>query len=595
MLRKVKIENYRCFEDTVVDFQNTSIIVGKNNAGKSTLIEILRIISVVGNRCNNLNYRVSPDWIDLQPTYVGVSPSLSNLDISTKNLFYMYGEPPAKITATFSNKVRFEIYLGTEAEIFAVIFDQNNKVVSSKHQANKLNLRIINVLPQISPIQREETVLKYATVHSGFDTYLMSRHFRNQIRYNYQNFNKFKDLSELTWKGLGISDLDGRTAFEGSSLTLIVRDGLFTAEIGWMGHGLQMWLQTMWFLARSNEDSIIILDEPDVYMHADLQRRLIRVLKGRYKQIMIATHSIEIMSEVEPENILLVDSTKDKLTYADKTPMVQQIIEGIGSVHNIEIVRIFSHKKFLIVEGDYDDTKILGILHDTLFQDSTEPIDTIPKTFIEGWGGWQRVIGSNKVFKDTKLEIKTYCILDSDYHLQEDIEKRYTEANDNSINLHIWSKKEIENYLIIPKAIVKSIKNENQGADVDDDIVCRVIDNIVEEMKQGVTDDYATEISNKDKKLVIKTVNERAREIVYPSWNSNKLSLVPGKKLISKLSKWSQDNFNVSFNAFKLARNISKHEIDNEIVELLNALEKNENLLPLKSLLPKPCRPSDSK
>lgn len=578
MIRQLKIENYRCFERTIVDFQNTSIIVGKNNAGKSTLIEILRIISVVANRCNNLNYKISPDWIDLQPMYVGVSPSLTTLDISTKNLFYMYSEPPAKITVTFSNKVRFEIYLGVDAEIFAVIFNQNNVIVKSKNEANKLNLRTINVLPQISPIQREENVLKHNTVHSGLDTYLMSRHFRNQIKYNYQFFNKFRDLSESTWKGLGIRDLDGRSAFEGSSLTLIVRDGLFTAEIGWMGHGLQMWLQTMWFLARSEEDSIIILDEPDVYMHADLQRRLIRVLKGRYKQIMIATHSIEIMSEVEPENILLVDSSKELMTYADKTPMVQQIIEGIGSVHNIELVRIFSHKKFLIVEGDYDDTKILGILHDTLFKNSAEPIDTIPKTFIEGWGGWQRVIGSNKVFKDTQLEIKTYCILDSDYHLQIDVEDRYREARDHSINLIIWEKKEIENYLIIPDAIVRLIMKERTDISIDNEDVNIIINEIVEEMKQGVTDDYATEISSKDKKLAIKTVNEKARHIVNSSWESNKLSLVPGKKLISKLSKWSQDNYGVSFNSFKLARNLLRNEIDIEICDLLEALEKNKNL-----------------
>jgi hypothetical protein len=33
-----------------------------------------------------------------------------------------------------------------------------------------------------------------------------------------------------------------------------------------MGHGLQMWLQTMWFLARVGYAACAILDEPDVYM-----------------------------------------------------------------------------------------------------------------------------------------------------------------------------------------------------------------------------------------------------------------------------------------------------------------------------------------
>jgi energy-coupling factor transporter ATP-binding protein EcfA2 len=578
MLRKVKLENYRCFENTVVEFQSTSIIVGKNNAGKSTLVEALRIISIVANRCIFLIYKKSPEWIDLQPMYVGVSPSIANLDISTKNLFYLYGDPPAKILVTFSNKVRFEIYIGEEAEIFAILYDQNNHIVKSKQQARKLNLRPVNILPQISPIQREETVLKYKTIQSGLDTYLTSRHFRNQIKYNYKFFEKFKELSELSWKGLGIRALDGRAAFEGSLLTLMVCDSMFTAEIGWMGHGLQMWLQTMWFLARSDDNSIVILDEPDVYMHADLQRKLIRLLKGRFKQIMIATHSVEIMSEVEPENILLVDSSKKRLHYANKTPIVQQIIENIGSVHNLEIVRLFSHKKYFIVEGNDDDTKLLGILHDTLFDNSNEPIVTIPKTFIEGWGGWQRVIGSNKVFKDSNLKIKTYCILDSDYHLDKDKQKRYQEAEKHSINLHIWEKKEIENYLIIPSVIYRIINNEHSEANIELEQVENIIEKIAEEMKQSVTDDYATEIQHKESKLALKTANEKARKLVNSKWSENKLAIIPGKKFISRLSKWSQNNYKISLNSFKLARNIRKEEIDFEVVELLNKLEKNEEL-----------------
>jgi len=571
MIRKVKLENYRCFENTTVVFQDITILVGKNNAGKSTLIEALRIISIVANRCYNLNYKKSPDWIDLSPQFVGVSPSISNLDISTKNLFYLYNDPPAKISVTFSNKVKFDIYIGNEADIFAVIFNQNGKIVTSKHQARKLNLREVNILPQITPIQREETVLRYTTVRSGIDTNLSSRHFRNQIKYNYKYFPKFRELSELSWRGLGIKDLDGRTAFEGRPLNLMVRDGMFSAEIGWMGHGLQMWLQTMWFLAKSDNDSTVILDEPDVYMHADLQRKLIRLLKVRYKQIIIATHSVEIMSEVEPENIIPVDSTMTKLSYANKTPIVQQIIENIGSVHNLEIVRLFSHKKFLIVEGNYDDTKLLGIIHDKLFPTSNEPIETIPKTFVEGWVGWQRVIGSNKVFKDTKINIKTYCILDSDYHLEEDKKARYKEAEKHAINLHIWKKKEIENYLIKSPLIQRVIQKENSESNISIEEIENIINDIAENMKQNIIDDYATEISNKDKSLAIKTVNERAR-------NKNKLDIVPGKKLISALSKWSQDKYNVSFNSFKLARMLLKNEIDIEIAELLTMIESNKEL-----------------
>ena len=46
----------------------------------------------------------------------------------------------------------------------------------------------------------------------------------------------------------------------------------------------------------------MILDEPDVYMHPDLQRSLVKIVKNRFKQVIIASHSVEILSEVNPEN-----------------------------------------------------------------------------------------------------------------------------------------------------------------------------------------------------------------------------------------------------------------------------------------------------
>lgn len=73
-----------------------------------------------------------------------------------------------------------------------------------------------------------------------------------------------------------------------------------------------MWLQVIWFLTLFRESEIIILDEPDVYMHADLQKRLIRLIKNEFPQVILTTHSIEIMSEVEPEDILIIDKEAKK-------------------------------------------------------------------------------------------------------------------------------------------------------------------------------------------------------------------------------------------------------------------------------------------
>ncbi|MHB1774084.1 MAG: AAA family ATPase [Acidimicrobiales bacterium] len=131
-----------------------------------------------------------------------------------------------------------------------------------------------------------------------------------------------------------------------------------------MGHGLQMWLQVMWFLAHNSDTPTIVLDEPDVYMHADLQRKLVRLLKGSGQQIMIATHSVEIMAEVDPSEVLIIDSDRARSNWAANIKGVQRVVDTIGGVHNLQLSRLATARRCLFVEGK--DVAILTlIIHDT--------------------------------------------------------------------------------------------------------------------------------------------------------------------------------------------------------------------------------------
>jgi hypothetical protein len=310
-----------------------------------------------------------------------------------------------------------------------------------------------------------------------------------------------------------------------------------------------------------------------VYMHADLQRRLIKLIKNSYKQVIVATHSVEIMSEVEPENILPINNTKTRQDYANKAPIVQKIVDEIGSVHNIEIARMFSYNKFLIVEGEKEDVKLLTIFQSKIFPDSFEQFDILPKIFIEGWGGWQRVIGSNKVFKENKTSMITYCIFDSDFHMEDEKNKRINDANVNGINLHIWSKKEIENYLLIPSAIHRLVKSKKKLSEISELEISDAITQFCEELKDDVIDSFATEIRNRDSSKEIKTINQLARKYINERWEIESWNLVSGKSILSKLFAWISQNNKVSFNKFIVAREIKLSEIDSEIIKVITCIE----------------------
>jgi energy-coupling factor transporter ATP-binding protein EcfA2 len=339
-----------------------------------------------------------------------------------------------------------------------------------------------------------------------------------------------------------------------------------------------MWLQTIWFLTYSEKADVVILDEPDVYMHADLQRRLIRFVKDRNWQSIIATHSMEMMAEVEPEEVLVVDRRKCKSTFAPSLPAVQRVVNHIGSIHNIQLARMWSSKTLLLVEGK--DIAILKRFQNKLFPESERPFDAIPNLAIGGWGGWRLVVGSSFVLRNAGgEEIITYCLLDSDYHHEEQIETRYDEAKEFGVQLHIWSMKEIENFLIVPSAIQRVIAAGCKGRSIapDKEAIEQEIWRIAETLREDTFDSLSSEYGTK-KAWTGGTANKFARERLSTAWSTltGCLSLLPGKQVISSLSGWSQKKFSVSFNATKLANALEKAEIHSEIKAVIEAIESHD-------------------
>ncbi|VVB92839.1 DNA replication and repair protein RecF [uncultured archaeon] len=359
MLAKLQLQNFRCFNDHVIPLHKTTIIVGRNNAGKSTIVEALRLVSIVVSRYQSLNFSDAPTWADIPRRNRGVSPSLENMGFNFKTAFYRYGEPPAIITATFDTNHTITIYIGPQDNIYAIIKTPDGTQITNKGDARKVFLPNVSALPFVAPLKYDEKILTSDYVLSTMSSSLAPLHFRNELNLFYKKFKDFKEFTENSWPGLRLLELQGQGEFPENDLALLIQDGDFAAEIGWMGHGLQMWLQTMWFLTLTRDHPTIILDEPDIYMHADLQRKLIRLLRNFNKQIIIATHSIEILSEVEPEEVLIIDKKKKESKFASSLPVVQQVINHIGGVQNLQLARLWNSRQCIFVEGK--DISILNL------------------------------------------------------------------------------------------------------------------------------------------------------------------------------------------------------------------------------------------
>lgn len=271
MLTSLHLRNFRCYQDHRLSFHTHSVVVGRNNAGKSTLVEALLLLSSAVNR-RGRQFVAPPASLGLSRFFLGISFPFQPLNLNLRTIFYRYGDPPAEIIARFSGGIVVTIYVGRERSGFCTIATGTDRITTSA-AFKLLEISELFIQPQLGPLRVEEKLLTRETVDQGAGTRLSSLHFRNQMRLMPERFHHFKALAEETWPGLEVHGLEEGTNEAGQpTVSLMLRDGDFTAEVGWMGHGLQMWLQTMWFLACTPSSATVILDEPDVYMHPDLQR-----------------------------------------------------------------------------------------------------------------------------------------------------------------------------------------------------------------------------------------------------------------------------------------------------------------------------------
>lgn len=581
MIKLLKLENYRGFKHHTINFKNFNIVVGTNNAGKSTIVEALSLVAAVLNRYKYLTFKKNPNWWTFGGSISGFSPSIKELHLNYDTIFYHYDEPPSIISVTFDNNIKLEIYLAGANKLFGIFYDKNGKMFRDKKKLLKIKLPQIGILPQIGPVRDEEEILTPEYVRASINTKIGFTHFRNQINLMYNHYNKFQNLVNETWPGVMVLELIGHGKMLKENLYLHIRNEDFVAEIGTMGHGLQMWLQTMWFLTRSRGYQIIILDEPDVYMHADLQRKLVRLLKDRFSQTVITTHSVEIISEVETEDILIVDKYKDSSTFANKIPQVQDVMNRAGSIQNIHITKLWKSRKFVIVEGK--DIKYLKLFQNKLFPNSPEPFDSIPHMSIGGWGGWNIAIGSALFVKNSfGDEITNYCIFDKDYHTKDETDERIKDGLEKGVQVHIWSYKEIENYFIIPQAISRMINEKKAKRTIKTtvDEIEKKIGEILSNLEDDTFDLISTEFKNRDRSITAGSANKFSRDSIKECKRiyGNILPLVSGKFLISKLSEWSQEEFGVSFSPVSIIKTLELSEIPLEITEVIGKIERSEPL-----------------
>jgi predicted ATPase len=151
-----------------------------------------------------------------------------------------------------------------------------------------------------------ETFSRKEAARQALLSHRASRNFRNIWWHYPDDFEECRELVRETWPGMDMERPE--LYYDGPQILRIFRpEQRFPREIYWAGFGFQVWCQMLTYVVRCRNDSIFLIDEPDIYLHSDLQRQLVGTLRDLGPDILMATHSAEIIAEADLGDLLTIN------------------------------------------------------------------------------------------------------------------------------------------------------------------------------------------------------------------------------------------------------------------------------------------------
>src|SRR6266568_989079 len=433
MIERVRLLRYKGFEDFDLRLGRQAVLVGPNNAGKTTLVQSLRLAASLLRfaRRRNPYEAFEDDVLDKYPRNVLGYPiaHVGARELSwykDENLRHEFRNDATGLVVGFKSKACLRVVWPANDAAFFYIDKLPGLTVKSAAEVRSC-VPTIGVVPTLLPVEEREEVLEANYVWESVGTRRTSRHFRNQLYHtrdkSTESFESFISFAVGNTPEISYMSLRDIYASSKHELDLFVTETSTgkEKEIYWLGDGLQIWLQVLLHIWLNSDVETLILDEPDVFLHPDLQRRLISILDDVDKQVVLATHAPEIVGEANKDAVVWVDRTRRRSRRAGEPLVLQKLNAVLGSGFNLGLARALRSRVALFVEGE--DMKILRNLARAVGAESVRNERGLAVIRLGGFSNWHQVEPFAWLSRDLLGNaVKIYVLLDRDYREDATIE-----------------------------------------------------------------------------------------------------------------------------------------------------------------------------
>jgi energy-coupling factor transporter ATP-binding protein EcfA2 len=569
--------------DLWLSLEQFNVLVGPNNSGKSSAISAFRLLSVALSHARarrpvdipidgriKTGYWLSPETIPV---------SLDN--VHTEN----------DATDTY---VRFQVDSGRALTLYfpsdggcALLLDPEGPVVVDPTTFRRVYPVSVGVVPVLAAVEPEEGVRDRAYVRRSVATSRAPRHFRSYWYYFPEGFDAFSEQVAATWPG--VTGIARPRLHEEGHLIMSIVEGGRPRELAWAGFGFQVWCQLITHISRMSDNDLVVIDEPEVYLHPDLQRRLVGLLQDLGPDILIATHSSEIVTEVDPRDLLVIDKGMSSAKRSSGPRGVRNALAALGSNQNLVLSNLARTRRVIFVEGE--DFKTLRRFARTLgFTHLAASAGLVPYPL----GGFPSIDALPEICRGIEAAIGSPVLFAGvfDRDFRSDIE---VDGVEDALGLkltlvHIWYRKELENYLLEPALLDRALRIELSrragrslgGGDLPD--IRALLDQITQPFRDEVESKYvAARLTVREiPALDISTAHRQLMDEFKRRWAKLdiRLGLVPGKRTLSRLNETLHTSIGISLSNAAVIAAMRVGDVNFEVATFLRQLEAFRQLNP---------------
>jgi len=153
-ITSINFKNYKTFKQFSVTFTEFNILVGPNNAGKSTIIGALKILAEGLRKARSRK----PVLIS-GPTknqVLGYEIDLNEVPVATENVFHNYDdESPAIVRYRLSNNSHLQIFFPSQGTCY-MICECPSKIIRSPKDFKENFYLDIGFVPILGPVEHKE-------------------------------------------------------------------------------------------------------------------------------------------------------------------------------------------------------------------------------------------------------------------------------------------------------------------------------------------------------------------------------------------------------------------------------------------------------